>query len=90
MAKQTSTLKKVLHRIRRYWAALILSLILATVYVGMSLYIPILVGNAIDCILDAGKVDFIAMGKELIGILICAAVAGISQWIMNEMNNRIT
>ncbi|MBP3304757.1 MAG: ABC transporter ATP-binding protein [Oscillospiraceae bacterium] len=90
MTKQNGVLKKVLRRIRKYWAALILSLILATVYVVMSLYIPILVGKAIDCIVDAGKVDFAAMKGELVGILICAAVAGISQWVMNEMNNRIT
>lgn len=90
MAKQTGILKIVLRRIRKYWAALIVSLILATVYVGMTLYIPILVGRAIDCIVDAGKVDFAAMKPELVGVLICAVVAGLSQWIMHEMNNRIT
>ena len=90
MAKQNGVLKKVLRRVRRYWAALIASLILATVYVAMSLYIPILVGRAVDCIVDAGRVDFAAMKGELIGILICAAAAGIAQWVMNEMNNRIT
>jgi len=87
---QTIVLKKVLSRIRRYLPALIFSLILATVYVAMSLYIPILVGKAIDCIVDVGKVDFAAMERELLGILISAAIAGLSQWIMNEMNNRIT
>ena len=83
MAKQNGVLKKVLRRVRRYWAALIASLILATVYVAMSLYIPILVGRAVDCIVDAGRVDFAAMKGELIGILICAAAAGIAQWVMN-------
>ncbi len=91
MAKiQTSVLKKVLHRVRRYWAGIIASLLLAAVYVAMSLYIPILLGRAIDCIVDAGKVDFAAMRGELVGVLICALVAGISQWVMNEMNNRVT
>lgn len=87
---QTIVLKKILRRIRPYWLNLILSLILATVYVVMNLYIPILVGNAIDCIIDAGRVDFTQMGIHLRNVLLCAAVAGLSQWIMNQMNNRMT
>ncbi len=85
-----SVLKKVLRRVRKYWAGILASLILAAVYVAMSLYIPILIGRAIDCIVDAGKVDFAAMKTELLGVLICALVAGLSQWVMNEMNNRVT
>ena len=88
--QQIAIFKKILWRLKRYAFALIGSLILATVYVAMSLYIPILVGKAIDCIVDAGKVDFVAMGSELVGVAICALIAGLSQWIMNEMNNRIT
>lgn len=87
---KNNTLKKVLFRVKRYWPVLILSLLLATVYVVMSLYIPILVGRAIDCIIDAGKVDFAVMKQELLGVLICALAAGLSQWIMNLMNNRVT
>lgn len=87
---QMETLKKVLRRIRRHIPTLILSLILAAVYVSMSLYIPILVGKAIDCIVEAGRVDFAAMKEELTAVLICALVAGLSQWVMNEMNNRVT
>ncbi len=85
-----STLKKVLLRIRRYWAALILSLVLATVFVVMSLYIPILIGDAIDCIVEAGRVDFPAMGKKLLLVALCTGIAGVSQWIMTQVNNRIT
>ena len=84
------TLGKVLRHIRRYWAELIASLLLAAVYVVMSLYIPILVGRAIDCIIEAGQVDLIAMKTQLLGVLICAAAAGISQWVMNMLNNRVT
>jgi len=87
---RTSTLRKVLRYVRRYWPALILSLLLALVYVAMSLYIPILVGEAIDHIIEAGKVEFVAIWQILLTILICAGVAGLSQWIMNELNNRIT
>ena len=60
MAKLTDrkgVLKKVLRYVRRYWGALLFSLVLALVYVAMSLYIPILVGKAIDHIIAAGKVD---------------------------------
>jgi len=65
MAKKTTVLGKVLHRLRRYIPAVVLSLILATAYVLMSLYIPILVGRAIDCIVDMGQVDFDAISGEL-------------------------
>ena len=90
MNNQMTVLKKVLRRIRRYWGSLIVSLILATIYVVMTLYIPILVGNAIDCIVDAGRVDFAAMAGYLQGVVICAAVAAASQWLMSELNNRMT
>ncbi len=86
----TGALKKVLLRVRRYWAGLIASLILATVSVVMSLYIPILVGDAIDCIVEAGKVDFAAMRIYLIRVLLCAAAAGIAQWVMSTINNAVT
>ena len=88
--QQLSVLGKLMPYLRRRLPALVATLLLAAAHVAMSLYIPILVGKAIDCIVDAGKVDFAAMKGELMGVLICAAVAGLSQWIMNEVNNRIT
>ena len=83
-------LRKILRRVRRYWPVLILSLVLAALYVAMSLYIPILVGKAIDAMIDMGKVDFAALRHSLTLVVICAAVASVSQWLMNEMNNRVT
>ena len=88
--KQNAVFKKVMYRVRPYWVGLIVSLLLATVYVVMSLYIPILVGDAIDCIVDAGQVDFDAMKTYLIGVALCAAAAGLAQWIMSLINNSIT
>ena len=88
--KSNTTLKKVLLRVKRYWPVLIFSLFLATVYVAMSLYIPILIGRAIDCMIGAGRVDFGGVRKLLAQTLACALIAGLSQWVMNEMNNRIT
>ena len=90
MTNQLAVLKKVLHRIRRYWPGLIASLALATLYVVMTLYIPILVGNAIDCIVDAGRADFALMGAHLGNVVICAIVAAMAQWLMSEINNRMT
>ena len=85
-----SVLKKVLLRVKRYGIALIGSLLLALLYVAMTLYIPILVGDAIDCIVDAGRVEFGQMSTSLIMICICAVVAGVSQWAMSEINNFVT
>lgn len=90
MLNQWNTLKKVLVRIRRYWPTLIAAIVLATVNVGMTLYIPILVGSAIDCIVDAGQVDFDQMWIFLRGVILCAAIGGLSQWVMSELCNRMT
>ena len=83
-------LRKVLLRIRPYWAAMLASLLLALIHVAMMLYIPILVGEAIDCILDAGQVDFKAVTGYLKNVLACALIAAGTQWMMSEINNHIT
>ena len=90
MAKNHSVLRKVLLRLRRYWAAMIGSLLLALLYVAMTLYIPILVGEAIDSIIGAGNVDFAAVGLCLLKIGICTGVAALAQWVMSTLNNRVT
>ena len=56
----------------------------------MSLYIPILVGNAIDCIVDMGKVDFSRMWIYLRSVILCALAAAFAQWLMSQINNRMT
>jgi len=90
MANQMTVFRKVLHRVRRYWPGMAASLVLATVYVVMTLYIPILVGQAIDCIVAAGRVDFAQMWVYLRGVAVCALTAGAAQWIMSLINNRMT
>lgn len=90
MRQQNEVLKKILRAVKRYWPALIGSMCLAALSVVMTLYIPILVGNAIDCIVDAGRVDFAAMWVFLRRVAVCAAVAGVSQWLMRHINNKIT
>jgi len=90
MKSQKTTVKKVLHYVRPYYPALIASLILALVFVAMSLYIPILVGQAIDFVIDKGLVDFPAVSRKLLLIGICAALAALAQWIMSQINNYVT
>ena len=90
MAKKTAVLGKVLRRLRRYIPAIVVALLLASVYVASSLYIPVLVGRAIDNIVSAGKVNFAAMSRELVAIAVCAALGGLAQWVMTLINNRIT
>lgn len=91
MAKmQKTVLKRIMKRVKRYRPALILSLILALITVAVSLYIPILVGNAVDTLLGPENVDFKTLAKYAVQIMACAGIAALSQWIMNEMNNRIT
>lgn len=87
---QTETLKKVLRRLKRYTPGILLSLVSAAVSVVMSLYIPVLIGRAIDCIVETGHVDFGQMKGCLTGVVICAVAAGLVQWGMREINNRIT
>ena len=90
MNKNTKVLGKVLRRLRRYIPAALVSLLLATVYVVMSLYIPILVGRAIDCAIGTGQVDMDRIVAYLIEIAICTAVISLSQWTMTTIHNRIT
>ena len=87
---KNETIRKVLRRVRPYWGLLALSLILATVYVVMSLYIPICVGNAIDGIIGEGLVQFEWVLQSLMVAAICGGIAGLAQWIMNQINNHVT
>lgn len=84
------TVKKVLFYVGRYKVHLIFSIILAAVSVAISLYIPVLAGNAIDTVVGAGRVDFKALMPYLYKIGILALAAAAAQWIMNTLNNRIT
>ena len=90
MKTSVDTLKKVLLRVRCYWMSLAAVVILATVQVAMTLYIPILVGRAIDCILGPGQVDFAGLGGFLVQTLLCAGAAALAQWLVSQLCNRMT
>ena len=85
-----STVKKVLRYIKRYRLLFLLSLLLAVVIVAATLYIPILVGEAIDLAIGKGLVDLEGIYQILIKIGVIAAVTALLQWIMNVINNRMT
>ena len=87
---EMSTVKKVLSAIKKYRLLLAFSIILATITVALSLYIPIIVGNAIDLIIDTGNVDFASIKPKLINVGIIAVIIAFLQWVMNNINNKIT
>lgn len=83
-------IKKVLSYIGKYKYYLLFSVIFAAVSVALTLYVPILAGRAIDCIIGAGNVDFTAIKSILLQILIVVAATSVLQWFMNVLNNGIT
>ncbi len=87
---QTSTVKKLLKYIKKYWFYLIASLILAFVTVVLTLYIPKLTGNTVDYMIDKGQVDLNKILELLSRMAICVAIIGAGQWIMNICNNKMT
>ena len=90
MKKNKSTFVKLLKRIKKHSFFIILSLIMAAVTVATTLYVPILVGRGIDCIIGVNNVDFAKIVNILIRIGIFVGITALSQWLMNICNNRIT
>ena len=90
MAEEKKTLKKVLRYIRKYLWLMILSVILAAVTVIFTLYLPILTGQAVDMMMDKGRVRFTDLHGILMKMVIAIAITGVAQWLMNILNNRVT
>ena len=84
------TLKKVLRAIAPHWPRLVLSLLLAVVTVALTLYVPVLTGDAIDLIVAQGQVDFAGVLSILGLIGISIAVTALAQWVMGLCNNALT
>lgn len=87
---QSKTLKEVLKYIKKYMFYVVLSVIFAAATVAMTLYVPILTGDAIDLIVGKGNVDFSAVYAIVKKIIIVVGLTALSQWIMNICNNKIT
>ena len=89
-ANTYSTLQKVLRYLKHYRLLLSLSLTLAIVVVALTLYLPILMGDAIDLILGPGRVNFTDLAPVLVQSTVVIGITALCQWIMNICNNRIT
>lgn len=87
---QMTTLRKVLRYMKKYIPLLVASLFLATVTVAMTLYFPILIGEALDLIVAKGQVFFEGIGEIIQKAVLVIAVNAIAQWVMNICNNRMT
>ena len=87
---QKSTLRKVLRYIRRYWGYLGASIILAAVTVALTLYLPILIGQAVDRIVGKGAVDFAGIFVILRKMAVIIGLTAVAQGVMNACNNKIT
>lgn len=83
-------MKQLLPIIGRYRLLLFISIILAAVSVILQLYVPIIFGRAIDQIVGSGKVDFPAIGQDLVQILILVLVSAAATWLMGLINNKLT
>lgn len=83
-------IKKVLQYLKKYWFYMILSLILAFVSVVLTLYIPVLTGDAIDYIIGKGQVDFDTIMQILKKMVVVIAITAVAQWLMNVCNNKVT
>ena len=81
--------RRVLKSLGRYLPLLIVSLVLAAASVAGTLYIPILVGDAIDAVVGPGQVDFAAVGMLAAKIAVLAAGTALLQWVMAAIHNRV-
>ena len=88
--RSRETLKRILKYISQYRWSVIFSLFLALVTVALTLYVPILTGQAVDRIVSSGHVDFAGLKGILMKILGAVAITSVSQWLMNHINNIIT
>lgn len=90
MNNKNSTIKRVLLQIRPYLPTIILLLALAVVSVLCSLYIPVLVGDAIDAIIGKEQVNFAVILPKLFTCAVLIGCAALAQWLMNVCGNKVT
>ena len=90
IASQGAVLRRVLQYIGPHVSLVVLSLALCLISVALTLYVPILVGRAVDCIVGPNAVDFAALTPILMTIAVCIVIAAAAQWVMNALHNSIT
>ncbi len=87
---QRGTIRKVLSYIKKYRFSVVLSVLLAALTVVLTLYVPILTGNAVDLLLGRGEVDMEQIVAIIIKIAVVMLITAVAQWVMNTCNNYIT
>ena len=87
---QPGTMKKVLEYLRPYMGLVVLSVLLAAVTVALTLYVPVLIGRAIDLIVGPGQVDMQGILRLILRIAIVVVATAAVQWVVNTINNKIT
>mgnify|MGYP000927228431 CR=1 FL=1 len=89
-SSQKDVMKRILLMLKPYTMFLILSFIFALISVGLTLYVPIIIGESIDFIIDTGNVNFDGIITTITRLLIVVIITAIAQWLMNLCNNRMT
>lgn len=87
---KSKTLLKILSVLGRQKIYFVFSVLLALINVALTLYVPILVGEAIDCIIGKGNVDFEKIGKIILQIIVSVVITAAAQWLMSVCNNQLT
>lgn len=87
---EKGTMKKVLVYLKPYWTLVLVSVLLSAITVALTLYVPVLIGRAIDGIIGPGQVDFVGILPLLVQVGLIVAITALVQWLVNSINNRIT
>ena len=90
IVSQGAVMRRVLQYIGPHVSLVVLSLALCLISVALTLYVPILVGRAVDCIVGPNAVDFAALAPILMTIAVCIVITAAAQWVMNALHNSIT
>lgn len=88
--KAGKTVRRVLQYLKKYRVLCFCSLLFAALSVILTLYLPIQIGAAVDCVLEPGKVDFAGLRRILFSMAAVMVMTGVFQWLMNACNNKIT
>ena len=90
MSENKNTLQRILSLLKQNKILVALSLVFSLIIIALSLYIPILIGDAIDKIIGEGNVDFKSISSIILLVAVSIIITAVLQWIMNFVNNKIT
>lgn len=88
--KKEGTMSAIMRYAAKYWYYLAASILLSAATVALTLWVPILIGDGIDCIVAAGEVNFTLLGEYLLKIGVLVGVTFFAQWLASLCNNRVT